>query len=266
MSGMTLFLFFVFFTFNAYANTYSLNGTFKQGGLVFGTVTPGSVVSLDARDVLVSDDGLFLLGFSRLAKPQSYLSITYPDGAQASETLSITKQNYKISRIDGLPKKKVTPDPKATKRIIADNTQVKNTRKSVSLNTFFASGFDWPAQGRLSGVFGSQRILNGKPRSPHKGIDIAAPIGTLIKASADGTISLLHQGMFLMGKTVMIDHGHGLQSIYIHMSEILVREGQKVKKGAPVGKIGMTGRTTGPHLHWGVSLKNVALDPLLLLN
>ncbi|MDV7338029.1 M23 family metallopeptidase [Terasakiella sp. A23] len=256
----------LFFALNVFANTYSLNGTFKQGGLVFGTVTPGSLVQLDAEEILVSPDGLFLLGFGRLAKPESFLMITYPDGTQVTETLNIDKQKYKISRIDGLPKKKVTPNPEASKRIIADNTAVKNTRNKVTLNTFFASGFDWPAKGRLSGVFGSQRILNGKPRSPHKGIDIAAPTGTLIKASADGTISLLHQGMFLMGKTVMIDHGYGLQSIYIHMNEIIVKEGQFVKKGDPVGKIGTTGRSTGPHLHWGVSLKNVALDPLLLLN
>lgn len=249
----------------AHANSYSLNGAFKQGGLIFGTVTPGSQVRLDQTDVQVSKDGLFLLGFGRLAEPESQLSITYPDGQQVSETLRIEKQDYKISRIDGLPKKKVTPNPEATKRIIADNTAVKNTRLKISDETFFASGFDWPAKGRISGVFGSQRILNGKPRSPHKGVDIAAPTGTLIVASADGVISLKHEDMYLMGKTLMIDHGFGLQSIYIHMNEILVTEGQKVKKGDPVGKIGQSGRATGPHLHWGVSLKNVALDPLLLL-
>ena len=123
-----------------------------------------------------------------------------------------------------------------------------------------------PVEGRISGVFGSQRILNGKPRSPHKGLDIAAPEGTLIKADADGVISLVHHDMYLMGKSVMIDHGHGLQSIYIHMNDILVTEGQFVKKGDTVGKVGMTGRATGPHLHWGVSLKGTALDPQLLIN
>ncbi|WP_417798588.1 M23 family metallopeptidase [Terasakiella pusilla] len=254
-----------FLSVQAQANSYSLNGALKQGGLIYGTVTPGSQVQLDKTTVKVSKDGLFLLGFGRLAEPQSQLLITYPDGQQASETLQIEKQDYKISRIDGLPKTKVTPNPEATKRIIADNTAVKEARLKVSDETFFASGFDWPAKGRISGVFGSQRILNGKPRSPHKGVDIAAPVGTLITASADGVISLKHEDMYLMGKTVMIDHGFGLQSIYIHMNEILVKEGQKVKKGDPMGKIGQSGRATGPHLHWGVSLKNVALDPLLLL-
>jgi len=257
---------FCLFAIPAQAGTYSLNGTFKQGGLVYGTVTPGSLVTLDTKKILVSEDGLFLLGFGRKAEAESHLMITYPDGRQERKTLKIEKQKYKIQRIDGLPKKKVIPNPKATKRIIADNAQVGRTRKQISKTTDFASGFDWPVKGRISGVFGSQRILNGKPRSPHKGADIAAPTGTLVKADADGVISLLHQDMYLMGKTIMIDHGHGLQTIYIHMNEILVQEGQRVKKGDPVGKVGKTGRATGPHLHWGVSLENVALDPLLLLN
>ncbi|WP_135081684.1 M23 family metallopeptidase [Terasakiella sp. SH-1] len=249
----------------AHAGTYSLNGHFKQGGLIYGTVTPGSIVTLDAKDVKVSKDGLFLLGFGRDHGSSSHLMITYPDGTQADETLKITKQNYKIQRINGLPKKKVTPDPVAVKRIKADNAAVWRTRTTVTDQAYFASGFDWPFKGRISGVFGSQRILNGKPRSPHKGTDIAAPTGTLIGADADGVISLVHQDMYLMGKCVMIDHGHGLQSIYIHMDEILVRDGQYVKKGDPVGKVGKTGRATGPHLHWGVSLNNVALDPELLV-
>lgn len=252
-------------SFAAQAGTYSLNGEFKQGGLVFGTVTPGSLVSLDAQDVLVSKDGLFLLGFGRDAKAESHLMITYPDGMQDSQSLSISKQKYKISRINGLPKKKVTPNPEATKRIRADNAQVGRTRKQVSKETWFASGFEVPVKGRISGVFGSQRVLNGKPRSPHKGVDIAAPQGTLLKADADGIISMLRDDMYLMGKGIMIDHGQGLQSIYIHMDEILVKKGQFVKKGEPVGKVGMTGRATGPHVHWGVSLKKTALDPQLLL-
>ncbi|GGF68544.1 periplasmic metalloprotease M23B family protein [Terasakiella brassicae] len=250
---------------SAQAATYSLNGAFKQGGLVFGTVTPGSLVSLDATDIAVSKEGLFLLGFGRDHGVKSHLMITYPDGQQVSETLKIAKQNFKIQRIDGLPKKKVTPNPEAVKRIRADNAAVGRTRQVFTAQTWFASGFMQPVEGRISGVFGSQRILNGKPRSPHKGLDIAAPKGTLIKADGDGVISLVHPDMYLMGKCVMIDHGHGLQSIYIHMDDILVKEGQFVKKGDPVGKVGMTGRATGPHLHWGVSLKGIALDPQLLV-
>lgn len=255
----------IFVSFSAMAGPLSLEGNFKQGGLVLGTVPAGSLVTLDAKDVLVSKEGFFLLGFGRDAKTQNHLMVTYPNGSQENKTLTIAKQKYKVSRIDGLPKKKVTPNPVATKRIRADNAQVGRTRKQITQESWFVSGFDWPVKGRLSGVFGSLRILNGKPRSPHKGLDIAAPKGTVIGADADGVISLLHQDMYLMGKSVMIDHGHGLQSIYIHMDEILVKAGQFVKKGEAVGKVGMSGRATGPHLHWGVSLKGQALDPHLLV-
>lgn len=256
----------LFFSLPVGAAPLSLVGDFKQGGLVLGTVPPDSLVTLDAQNIRVSEQGFFLLGFGRDAKAKSYLSITYPNGSQENKNLSIEKQKYKISRIDGLPKKKVTPNPVATKRIISDNALVGQTRKNISSLTAFTSGFDWPVNGRISGVFGSQRILNGKPRSPHRGVDIAAAKGTIIKADGDGVISMLHQDMYLMGKSIMIDHGHGLQSIYIHMNEILVRKGQHVKKGQPVGKVGMSGRATGPHLHWGVSLKNQALNPLFLVS
>jgi murein DD-endopeptidase MepM/ murein hydrolase activator NlpD len=243
----------------------TLEGNFKQGGLVLGTVTKGSLVSLDAKEVWVSQEGFFLLGFGRDAKPKSDLRITYPDGHQKSKTLDIAPHDYEVSRIDGLEEKKVTPDPIALERIRADNALIGQTRQKFTKESWFASGFDWPVRGRISGVFGSLRILNGKPRSPHKGLDIAAPEGTVIAADADGVISMLHQDMYLMGKAVMIDHGAGLQSVYIHMDEILVKEGQFVKKGEPVGKVGMTGRATGPHLHWGVSLNDEALDPQLLV-
>jgi len=252
-------------SFSALAAPLSLKGDFQQGGLALGTVTPGSLVTMDGEDILVSKEGFFLLGYGRDAKPQSHVMVTYPDGRQESRTLEIKKQKYKVSRIDGLPKKKVSPNPVTVKRIRSDNAQVRAVRKLMTPESWFASGFDWPVKGRISGVFGSLRVLNGKPRSPHKGLDIAAPKGTVIGADADGVISLLHQDMYLMGKSVMIDHGHGLQSIYIHMDEILVEAGQFVKKGEPVGKVGMSGRATGPHLHWGVSLKGDALDPRLLV-
>lgn len=248
------------------ADPVDLNGTFVQGGLVLGSTHPGSIVTHDGQTRPVSQEGLFLIGFGRDAKPTSQLSVTLPGGQRIDRTLKIASQNFNIQRIDGLPPKKVTPDPEALKRIKADNAAVWAVRTSpAALVTHFSSGFDWPVKGRISGVFGSQRILNGKPRSPHKGLDIAAPTGTPIKAPADGIISLRHDDMYLMGKTLMIDHGHGLQSIMIHMSDILAREGQSVKKGDVIAKVGSTGRSTGPHLHWGISLGSTALDPALLL-
>lgn len=265
MRFCTILTFLILFSLSVQAGTYTLEGKRQQGGLLFGTVTPGSLVTLDAQNILVSPDGLFLLGFGRTAGPESHLSITYPNGQQVSETLKIKKSDYNIQRIDGLPKKKVTPNPEATKRIIADNKAVGVARKAVTQQAYFASGFDWPAKGRISGVFGSQRILNGKPRSPHRGVDVAAPEGSPLKADADGVIAFVHNHMYLMGKGIVIDHGHGLHSIYIHMHDIYVKKGQLVKKGDVVGEIGKTGRATGPHVHWGISLNGVALDPALIV-
>ena len=139
-------------------------------------------------------------------------------------------------------------------------------RKRDTETTYFASGFLRPIKGgRISGVYGSQRILNGKPRSPHNGLDIAVPKGTPVMAAADGIVALVHEDMFYTGKTVMIDHGHGLTSVYIHMDSIRVADGQRVTKGAPIGTVGMTGRATGPHLHWGVTWFGTHLDPALLI-
>ena len=138
-------------------------------------------------------------------------------------------------------------------------------RTRTTLETFFDAGFIWPVEGRISGVFGSQRILNGKPRRPHNGVDIAAPTGTPVKAMGDGIVALVHQDMFFTGKTVMIDHGLGLNSVYIHMNAITVRDGEFVTKGTQIGTVGQTGRATGPHLHWGVSWFKTHLDPALLV-
>lgn len=243
-----------------------LKGHFVQGGLVFGITEPGSRIHQDGVERPVSEDGIFLIGFGREAGSTSILNVTLPSGEIFKRTLEVGPQNFKIQRIDGLPKRKVTPDPEAVKRIKSDNALVWQVRSAQPRPVAdFNSGFDWPLKGTITGVFGSQRILNGKPRSPHKGLDIAAPTGTPIVAPADGIISLRHDDMYLMGKTLMIDHGHGLQSIMIHMSDILVTDGQQVKKGDVIAKVGASGRATGPHLHWGVSLGTIALDPGLLL-
>ena len=151
------------------------------------------------------------------------------------------------------------------KRISAEGVLINAARARDTDHAFFRGGFVWPVTGRISGVYGSQRFLNGKPRRPHLGVDIAAPTGTPIVATADGIVRIAHSDMFFTGKTVAIDHGHGLMSIYAHMSQVAVKNGQKVAKGAPIGKVGATGRVTGPHLHWGVSLFRTRLDPALLV-
>jgi len=242
----------------------SLQGNLIQGGLVFGTAEPGNRVELDGVRLGLSADGRFLIGFGRDASPTAVLSITGNDGKTSKQTLAVASREYKIQRIDGLPTRKVTPKPEDLARIKADNAGIGRVRGLETASAYFSSGFTWPVSGPISGVFGSQRILNGKPKNPHNGTDIAASEGTIIRAPADAVVALVNDDMFYTGKTLMLDHGLGLTSVYAHMSAILVKQGELVKKGASIGKVGKTGRVTGPHLHWGVTLGKTHLDPALI--
>ena len=242
-----------------------LNGARTQGGLVIGRVAPRERVFLDSREVRVSPDGVFLIGLGRDAPSEVKFLVQNRDGVRVEKRLSISKRSYKVSHVNGLPESKVTPKPSDMKKIREDNAKIARVRKLDSAEAHFMTGFIWPATGRISGVFGSQRILNGEPRRPHNGIDIAAPRGTPVVAMAEGQVALANSDMFLTGKTVMINHGHGLTSIYIHMDRITVKRADLVSRGQQIGTVGMTGRATGPHLHWGVSLFNTKLDPALLV-
>jgi murein DD-endopeptidase MepM/ murein hydrolase activator NlpD len=241
-----------------------LDGHLVQGGLVVGTTEPGARVRIDGREVRVSWEGKFLLAFDRDAPAGSELKLALPDGTAETRQLAIGRRDWIVQRIDGLPQQQVTPDPGAMKRIQAENALLAQARRLDTDAPHFTSGFLRPVGGPVSGVFGSQRILNGEPRSPHRGIDIAAPAGATVVAFADGTVALVHQDLFFTGKTVMIDHGHGLKSVYAHLSDIAVRNGQPVRKGQTIGKVGASGRATGPHLHWGVSVFDTYVDPELL--
>ena len=247
------------------ADKAQLQGVLMPGGLVTGLVTAGSNVMHEGKPVRVAKDGTFLIGFGRDAKLSQKLEIKDPNGFTYTQDIKLSKRTYKVTRIDGLPGRKVTPKPEDLKRIKTDNAGIKRVRRLDSQNQDFLTGFQWPATGRISGVFGSQRILNGKPRNPHNGVDVAAPQGAPVLAAAAGTVALVHSDMFYSGKTVMIDHGHGLSSVYIHMSKITVKVGQRIEKGEQLGAVGKTGRTTGPHLHWGVSLFGTHLDPMLIV-
>lgn len=238
-----------------------LEGPFQQGQLVVATAPKGAKVFVDGKAVRVAPDGRFVIGFGRDAPPATTVRFALPDGTQKNRKLAIGKRQYKITRIDGLPPAKVSPKPADVARIKADNQAIGGVRRADSAFAGFVSGFQWPLSGRRSGVFGSQRVLNGKPRQAHSGVDIAAPEGTLVLATADGVVALARADMFLTGTTLMIDHGHGLSSIYAHMSAILVKQGQRVSRGDSVGRVGQTGRATGPHLHWGITLFRTHLDP-----
>lgn len=244
-----------------------LTGEMTQGSLLRGKTDPGTELKMDGQVVRVDPDGRFVLGFNRNAALHHQLVAQKPDGTLETLTIALTERDYDIQRIDGLPDRTVTPPrtKEVQDRIAAEFAQIREARKRATPITDVFEDFIWPSKGIISGVFGSQRILNGQPRNPHSGVDVAAPTGTPIVAPAGGVISLAEKDHYFTGGTVMLDHGHGVQSIFAHMSEVDVVPGQRVRQGERIGAIGATGRATGPHLHWGLSWFGARLDPALLV-
>ena len=247
------------------AAALELDGPLIQGGLITGRTAPDATVRLGKQKLRVSKDGIFVFGIARDAKSPLRLSVDHPDGRKEVRILEIEKRHYDIQRIDGLPGRKVSPNARDMKRIRAESKLIRAARHRDTPETLFRGGFIWPARGRISGVYGSQRILNGKPRRPHLGLDVAAPVGTPVVAAAPGIVSLAEQDLFFNGGTIMIDHGHGISSVYSHLSAVDVTVGQRVAQGAPIGAIGATGRVTGPHLDWRIQHFATRVDPALLV-
>lgn len=242
-----------------------LKGDLKQGSMVVGKTEPGYQVSFNGENLDVADNGYFVFGFPREADPKHELIITDADGNEHRKSLQVASREYNIQRIDGLPQQTVTPDPQAQQRQREEAALVWKARQTRSDLMYFASDFIWPADGRISGVYGSQRILNGEPRNPHWGHDIAAPTGTPVHAPASGVVVLVHPDMLMSGGTLIIDHGHGVFSTYIHLHRVLVEEGSHIEQGEQIAEIGATGRATGPHLDWRLNWRDMRLDPALLL-
>ena len=236
----------------------------QQGALVKGCMPVGSKLWLDEREVSVDPDGRVVFGIGRDEK--SPLTLRWRDASNENHSLTIPvkSRDWKIERIDGLPQQTVTPDPKIAERIGREQRVVAATRIEDRFDNAWRAGFIHPAEGRISGVYGSQRILNGTPKNPHYGMDIAVGTGTPIKAPAGGVVSFADPDLYLTGGTVLIDHGHGLNSSFLHMSRLDVKVGDRVEQGQVIGAVGATGRATGPHLHWGFNWFDVRLDPALL--
>ena len=243
-----------------------LTGEAVQGGLLFGQAEPGSSVSLDDAEVAISPSGQFVIGFGRDETGEREVRVISPDGETFHTSYAVKKSQYDIERVDGLPPSTVTPDPAATVRIREEARMVATARQHRDIQAYYTGGFSWPAKGRISGVYGSQRILNGKPRNPHYGLDIAAPTGTDVFAPADGLVTLTHPGMLLSGGTIILDHGQGLSSTFLHLSEILVEAGTFVKQGDLIALIGATGRASGPHLDWRMNWLDRRVNPQLLMS
>jgi murein DD-endopeptidase MepM/ murein hydrolase activator NlpD len=193
------------------------------------------------------------------------LRAVHPDGSVESRVLDVERREYQIQRIDGLAKRKVTPEKRDLTRIRKENAMVKAARKRDDPRSDFLSGWIWPVTGPISGVYGSQRVLNGKPRRPHFGVDIAAPVGTPARAPADGIVTLAHPGMFFSGATLIVDHGHNLSSSFLHLDEILVKVGDRVHRGEVIARVGKSGRVTGAHLDWRMNYHAARIDPQLLV-
>lgn len=250
---------------SAASATLTLDGKPMQGALLIGHTEPGTRVTVDGDTVRVSEGGVFLVGFGRDAPTTAKLEALFPDGSREQRELRVAQRSYDVQRIDGLPPRKVTPSEEDMVRIRKEIALVKKARSRDDAREDFLAGFRWPLKGRISGVYGSQRILNGKPRRPHFGVDIAAPVGTLVHSPADGLVTLTHEDMFFSGGTLIIDHGHGLSSTFIHLNAILVKEGDRVRQGDPIAEVGATGRVSGPHLDWRMNLLGNRLDPQLLV-
>ncbi len=237
-----------------------------QGGFLIAQVASDVNVEFLNRQVDKDGKGIFIIGFGRDHPSQDSLILT-KDGKSYQFSLKIAPREWKIERIDGLPPSKVSPkSPEVLKRISQEAQQIREVRASISQLPFFLQGFRLPAKGRISGEYGSQRILNGEPKRPHYGQDIAAAVGSPVYAPASGVVVLAHPDMYFSGATLVIDHGFGLTSTYLHLNEIKVNVGQSIEQGDLIGTIGQTGRATGPHLDWRINWFEQRLDPALFIN
>jgi len=242
-----------------------LSGHLIQGGLVYGQAPSGTRVYYDERPLHLTAGGRFILGFSRDAAPRQTLTLVAADGRVTTEELQIAQRSYKIQRINGISKKLMEPSADDLVRINAEAELVAKARQVDSGLQDFQETFIWPVKGPITGVYGSQRILNGEARRPHFGVDISAPRGTPVVAPAGGIVTLSHPGMFFSGATLIIDHGHGLSSSFLHLDKILVKPGDRVAQGQPIARVGASGRVTGPHLDWRINWFDTRLDPQLLV-
>ena len=262
---MIKFIIIFFLIFNV-SQAVEFFGNFKQGSFILGKTDPNSKVFIDDREVRVSNDGYFAFGLDRDRKNNVLIKIKNKGETKLIEK-KVFKRKYKIQRIDGLPPKQVTPPPEVFERIKKDNILIGKARDIDSKLIFFKDKFIYPIDKYIiTGVYGSQRILNGKPRRPHYGIDFHAPEGTPVKSMMDGVVTLVENDMYFTGGTIIFDHGHGISTLYMHMKDINVKKGQKVKKGQIVGTLGQSGRATGPHLDIRLNWFEIKLDPMTILN
>lgn len=245
-------------------NKLGLPDVLHQGGFYVGKVSPGSRVWIGDQALKVSPAGHFAFGLNWKQGAMLKMKYAEPGAEPVPQRFTVKPQTYDVTHIEGLPQKMVTPPPERLKRIKADRALVHQARTTDSMREDFVQSFIWPVRGRISGNFGNHRILNGTPKSPHTGMDIAAPAGTDIVAPLGGKVTMVSD-LYYTGHTVIIDHGHGVSTVFAHMNKVAVTQGQVLSQGEKIGTVGATGRATGPHLHWGLNWYKERLNPALVL-
>lgn len=243
----------------------ALRGQWQQGGIVFGKVASGFAVQVSDRRVRTTETGDFVFGIAADAPPEFTLELIHPQGQRERFSYPVKQRAYKVQHVNGVEQKHVTPPAELTARIQREAGLTREARLLDDPRADFLQDFIWPLSGPITGVYGSRRVYNGTPRSPHFGLDIAAPTGTPVVAPAGGIVTLAEDDLFYSGGTLILDHGHGLSSTFIHLSKILVAVGDRVEQGQAIAEVGATGRVTGPHLDWRMNWFNVRLDPALLM-
>ena len=254
------------FLFSFKVSAVEFNGKFIQGHFIIGKTDPSSKIKIDKKQIRVSKDGYFAFGISRDRKYDVVITLE-KNGVKKKITKTVQKRKYNIQRIDGLEEKKVTPPEEVYERIKKENKLIAKARAVDTSLNYFKDKFIIPVDGAIiTGVYGSQRILNGKPKWPHYGLDFAQKEGTPVKAMISGTVTLAEPDLYYTGGTLIFDHGHGVSTLYMHMNEIFVKKGQKVKQGEVIGTVGSTGRATGAHLDVRLNWFDIRLDPATVLN
>ena len=237
----------------------------SQGALVFGKVPPGSQVRYRERLLRATGYGTVVFGVGRDETGPLNVDVTSPSGRMESVSIVVTPRDWPVERVNGVPPKTVNPPPEIAARIQREQALVTAARERDDERADFALPFQWPVQGRISGRFGNARVYNGQPGAGHSGMDIAAPNGTPVRAPAGGIVTFASPDLYLTGGTLLLDHGHGVSSNFLHLSRIDVKVGDRIEPGQVIGAVGATGRATGPHLHWGMNWFDTRVDPLLVL-
>lgn len=258
---MKLFLTLLFVLLSS--SVFAAESRLVQGGFFIGQAPAGFRPFYGDRPLAITPEGYYLVGFGRDAEAGQQIALINDRGEEKRVSLNIRARDYSVERINGISRRMMEPSAEDLVRIRAEASEVREVRNLQSPLRNFLSDFTWPLKGRISGTYGSQRILNGEPRRPHFGIDISAPRGTPVVAPADGIVRLAHRGMFFSGRTLILDHGHGLTTSYLHLDEILVEDGEQVTQGEEIARVGATGRVTGPHLDWRMNWFETRLDPSL---